>query len=512
MQIKLGYNDVGELWKPRKFQIEMTNKLKKSRVHACVVHRQAGKTEFGARAIIDFLFRYNKYKNPKALVTMRTADQAFFYYFQRIHDQLVQLPEAIYMKRGGKDTGIRIYLHRPHIGDTASVIFAGIGNAPALKGGTYDFMVLDEMGLYPQAHWEEIFEPMIDARKGKAILTSTMKGRNHFFKVLELAKKEEASGSNYYSHINVPWQDSGVLTADEIGQKIRGAKATGKYYKFLQEYENDPDAAASEEAPFAMKVSEANQSGQFAVSSDHPVITDPSYVNISVDIGKKGNMAAWVWKQDPVDNSVIIFGYDDDYDGLKELVHKIYLQYKQAYHHINIIFPFDVQQPSMLEGKTYLEQLNRFITDNHIAGRVTLHALPKVSVKEGMWSRGLAFWQRCYFYYDGCLEGINKLSGVRFKATDKDGIVTFGKPVDNGNQHAADAFLYLAAAVEENVQFMGKSPKKDYGVVLQTTPPDYRQVNGPDYRQQSGRGLRYAANEAKHYQRAASVRRQRRYA
>ena len=496
MQIELGFNDVGELWKPRSFQIAMTNKLKQSRVHACVIHRQAGKTEFGARAIIDFLFRYKKYKNPKALVTMRTADQAFFYYFQRIHDQLCKLPEAVYMKRGGKDTGIRIYLHRPHIGDTASVIFAGIGNAPALKGGTYDFMVLDEMGLYPQAHWEEIFEPMIDARKGKAILTSTMQGRNHFFHILELAKKEEAAGSDYYSHINIPWQNSSVLTQKEIDQKIRGAKATGKYYKFLQEYENDPDAAAVDEAPFAMKVATANKDGRFAITEKHPVIQDSSYVNVSVDIGKKGNMATWVWKQDPVDNSIIVFGYDDQYDGLKELVQSLYHKYKNTYTNINIIFPFDVQQPSMLEGKTHLEQLQRFITDTHIYRRVTLHSLPKVSVKEAVWSRGLAFWDRCYFDYNACLAGISKLSGVRFQKTKSDGIITFAKPIDNGNQHAADAFLYMAAAVEENLQYRGRTDAREYQYQLNPGRKDYRN----------------AANQAKYYKRVAGIRRQRRYA
>lgn len=498
MQIKLGYDykKVDELWKPRQFQIEMTQKLQKSRVHACVIHRQAGKTEFGIRLLIDFLFRFNKYQNPKALVTMKTADQTFDTYFGRTHLLLKDLPEAVYMKRGSRDTGIRIYFHRPHLGDTATVIFGGVGNIDAYKGGTYDLMILDEMAYYPQHAWDEIFEPMIKARKGKAILTSTMLGRNHFYDMLEYAKAEEAKGSKYYSYINRPWQTTDAFSKKEMLETKESAHRRKKLYKFLQEYENDPDAAAADEAPFAMKVSEANNEGRFAVNKDHPVIQDRTYINVSVDIGKKGNCATWFWKQDPVDNSIVIFDYEDEYDGLKELIQKVYLKYRSQYGHINIIFPFDVQQPSMLEGKTHLENLQRFVQDKYIHRQVTLQALPKTSVKEAMWVRGLQFWPRCYFLYDNTYRGINNLSRTRFVKSKNDGIVTFGKTVDNGAQHAADAFLYLASAVEENKYYRGRQDADDYGIISQPGLKDYRR----------------AANEAKYYERSAAQRRQRRYA
>ena len=505
MQIKLGYNDEGELWKPRPFQIEMANKIKDTRVHACVVHRQAGKTEFGARLIVDFAFRFKKYRNPKALVTMRTGEQAFKYYFSRIHEQLKYLPEAVYMKRGNKDTGITIYLHRPHIGDTATINFAGIGNAPALKGGTFDLMILDEMSLYAQNHWEEIFEPMIKARKGKALCTSTMNGRNHFFELLELAKDEQAKGSKYYSHINVKWHESNVFDEDEMELTKKSFIRKGQYYTFLQEYENDPDAASDEEAPFAMKVSLGTRNGQFVITHDHPVIKDAEYVNLSVDIGKKGNMACWSWKEDPVDNRILIFDYKDDYDGLKELVLHTHEKYKDKYANINIIFPFDVQHPSMLEGKTYMENLRQLVADRHLR-QITLHALAKVQVKEAMWVRGINFWDRCFFDINHCQDGINKISGTRFHKTKADGVVTFGKTVDNGKQHAADAFLYIAAAVEEQVHYNGKLLPEEH-IIQPRRAGDYRAMRPNSYL----RGDRYAQNAHKYHERQHARQRQRRH-
>ena len=171
MQIELGYNNEGSIWTPHDFQVEMAKKLMNSRVHACVIHRQAGKTEFGIRLLVDFLFNFKKYRNPKALVTMKTADQTFDTYFGRTHNLLKALPESVYMKRGGRDTGVRIYFHRPHIGDTATVIFGGIGNIDAYKGGTYDLMILDEMAYYPQhAYWKIIEQWISDFHSNWQIL------------------------------------------------------------------------------------------------------------------------------------------------------------------------------------------------------------------------------------------------------------------------------------------------------------------------------------------------------
>ena len=496
MQIELGYDNKGDLWKPRDFQIDMANKIKNTPVHACVIHRQAGKTEFGIFLLIDFLFRFNKLKNPKALVCMKSHDQTFDTYFGRTHAELRHLPEAIYMKRGGKDTGVRIYFHRPHFGDTATVIFGGVGNIDVYKGGTYDLMILDEMAYYPAHAWDEIFEPMIKARKGKAILTSTLQGRNHFYDMLMYAKDQEEKGNKRYSYINRSWKDTTVFSKEEMLETKKSAARRNKLYKFLQEYENDPDAASSEEAPFAMKVSLANEEGRFVVNDKHPVIEDSTHINVSVDIGKKGNCATWFWKQDSVDNSIIFMDYEDEYDGLKSLLNEVYEKYKKKYANINIIFPFDVMQPSMTEGKTHLANLQRHLIDNHMHRQVTLHTLPKVAVKEAMWVRGLQFWNRCYFNYEKCMRGIDKLSRTRFVKTKNDGIVTFGKPVDNGAQHAADAFLYVAAAVEENLHYKGRLDAEDYVVNTYSGVKDYR----------------HAANKAKYYKRTAAQRKQRRYA
>ena len=149
----------------------------------------------------------------------------------------------------------------------------------------------------------------------------------------------------------------------------------------------------------------------------------------------------------------MLFDYKDDYDGLKEVVTHSHEKYKDRYANINIIFPFDIQHPSMLEGKTYMEGLRRLLEQKRWRN-ISLHSLPKVQVKEAMWVRGIKFFDRCFFDSEYCADGINKLSGTRFHKTKADGVVTFGKAIDNGKQHAADAFLYIAAALEENLKLL----------------------------------------------------------
>ena len=137
-------------------------------------------------------------------------------------------------------------------------------------------MILDEMSLYAQNHWEEIFEPMIKARKGKALCTSTMNGRNHFFDLLELAKDEQAKGSNYYSHINVKWHESNVFDEDEMELTKKSFIRKGQYYTFLQEYENDPDAASDEEAPFRHEGVAGNAQRTIRHTTKPPCYTRPA--------------------------------------------------------------------------------------------------------------------------------------------------------------------------------------------------------------------------------------------
>jgi hypothetical protein len=67
--------------------------------------------------------------------------------------------------------GSRIKLHGPQ----------------SLRGGGLDFAALDEYAYMPAELWPEIVRPMLADREGRAILSSTPRGMNHFYDLYEQA-------------------------------------------------------------------------------------------------------------------------------------------------------------------------------------------------------------------------------------------------------------------------------------------------------------------------------------
>jgi hypothetical protein len=57
----------------------------------------------------------------------------------------------------------------------------------SLRGGGLDFAALDECAYMPADLWPEVVRPMLADREGRAILSSTPRGMNHFYDLYEQA-------------------------------------------------------------------------------------------------------------------------------------------------------------------------------------------------------------------------------------------------------------------------------------------------------------------------------------
>ena len=449
MYIKIGCRADGKPYKWRDWQKPCVKKFREKKNTVIVVARQHGKTELGIKMLEDFCFRYKRRLNPTALVCMKTAEQAFKYYFSRLDKFLRDLPGDVYKRVGSKDTNITIYFNRPHFGDTVTINFTGIGNASALKGGTYDFMVLDEMAFYPPRLWLEVFKPMTDDTDGKVLMTSTMMGRNHFYHLKELYRKKDAEGDPRYGHIDYTVHNAGERTKEWIEDEKEGYIASGDLHLWKQEYENDPDAFEPAEAPFAVKVATLADEGRYFDKEDEVVFKTGDYINVNVDIGTAGNMATWCWKRSPADGKILVYSYEDKYDGLKDLINNIFADWRDRVNIVNVIFPDDLNHPSLTDGLTRHDQLLRHIHQRGYGRRLNIMSLPKIKTKNVLWNKGSEYWADMKFNYDLCQSGLNKLSGIRFKKNTTDGAVEYGKTVRNGCEHAGDAYLYIVAAVDD---------------------------------------------------------------
>ena len=442
LQINKGYK-----W--FRFQKKTLDKVQEKQKTTMVVARQLGKTELGANLMSDFLFCYSKRTNPVGIICMLSQDQAYKWYFRRLDKFLSKLPKSIYSKQGGKDKPIEVSFKRPHFGDTARVVITGVGNAKALRGGTCDFMILDEMASYPPGLWKSIFEPMLDRTGGKALLTSTPNGQNMFY---ELCKRHKAKQDTdpEVGHIEYDIYSAKVHNPEWIEKKKQSYEELGRLDEFAREYENSFTAASEVEAPFANLVHNLPHTGGL-IEKDHFAINMVNKITVSVDIGAPGNMACWHWCIDPMSNAVIIRDYTDHHVGLKGLLDDLYNLHCMENRHVHIIFPVDVNTPSLEEGGTLLAGVSQHMSDKGYDRVMQVSHLPKVKSKAVLWRQGVNMWQRCRFLWSTCSEGLNKLAGVRFRKIASTEEIKYGEAAPNGCQHAADAYLYLCASLLDEV-------------------------------------------------------------
>ena len=82
----------------------------------------------------------------------------------------------------------------------------------------------------------------------------------------------------------------------------------------------------------------------------------------------------------------------------------------------------------------------------------------------------------------GVMDGLTKLTGVRFKRDKATGYVKFGDVVLDGNQHAADALMYLFADINDSRERMNASFNKLRGLDIGPSQASLRQYIAPDQR------------------------------
>ena len=425
------------LW--RWFQYKIVKIFQIVRFMTLVVSRQHGKTIFGVDLLVDWLFRYKKRKNPEATIVMETAAQAFAVYFKRTH-QILEPLEGILYHVQKSNTGVTVVtFKRPWFGDAATLTFSGTGNAESLRGRTNDLVIIDEAGRVASKVWYEILKETLDDTKGKALITSTQRGRSWFYVLQKSFEKMREEGEDWVANAEFDNVSAMVRTDEEIRRQEALAKATGKWAAYLQEQKNDPDAVDLEEAPFALHVLSKRREGQTGtVIKD---IRQYGAINVSVDIGKPNNNAAWIYAVMP-DGRVHFLDYQDKYDSY-QLIDYIYHTYKGL--RIKIIYPFDAKSPVVDTGVPLLKQLK-----DHAAKyrNINFEVLPKrTSEKKLFLLKAVETFSQSLVDLIKCVNGVDKLSGSRLKKDPKTEYINYGDLVRNGNQHAVDAMGYAGVAL-----------------------------------------------------------------
>ena len=384
-----------------------------SRFTAMCCHRRAGKT---VACIADLIIR--------ALYTTKT--RAKFAYIGPFRQQakeiaweyLKDFTEGI-RKGPPRESDLRITLP-----NDATITLYGADNPDALRGVYFDGVILDEYGDMKPTLWGEVVLPTLLDRQGWATFIGTMRGKNHFFKVLQRAEQEDS-----WFHMTLKASQSGLLSDADLAE----ARAEMTEAQYQQEMECNPDAAVTG-TYYANIIGAAEKAGRVG---DYPY--DPrEMVHCSADLGFSDSTAFWFWQL--TDQGPNLIDYHED-DGRELQVYFDMLKQK-GYDYADLWLPHDAKAKSLQTGRSTAEQF--------IDAGFPCRVVPKLAIQHGI-DAGRLILPQCTFNLETCYAGIEALRAYRRSFNQKTNQYS-NNPLHDWSSNGADAFRYMALVTETEVK------------------------------------------------------------
>lgn len=343
MSIKLNY-------KPRDWQLEANKVL--NRFTVLVLHRRAGKTVFDVMQSIIAVLSCNLNRPQAAYVapTYSMAKKIAWDYYKEYLEPL-RLKGLVTFNESSLridfKTGAKIYL-------------LGAEEPDAIRGMYMDHVVLDEYQMMPADFFEKVIRPLLSDRKGKAILTGTPSGKNHFHEAYLRGLDESIED---WSSVLRKWSDTKVLDPEEI----EAARRDMSEEAFLQEYECSFEAAIKG-AFFGKNIAKMRAQGRIKDMN-----YDPSYpVVTGWDIGFDGTT---VWYCQKIGDELRIIDCDIFED--KDIPYVVNKVNNKPYTYQYQILPHDA--------------VKRMITDKRKTAKGQIESLglkckvaPRISLQDGI--------------------------------------------------------------------------------------------------------------------------------
>lgn len=213
-------------YRPRPWQAEFHRGFK--RWNVAVLHRRAGKTILAVMALIDKALRFEGQAGRFGYIAP-FLNQAKSIAWGPLKSYITKIP-------GVKVNESELWVELPHNG--ARIRLYGGDNAEALRGGYFDFIVLDELKDLKPEVWDDIIRPALADRKGGALFMGTPSGINllseTYYKALRSDEWNVCLRTVY---------DTDALPADEIAS----AKAEMSEQAFAREFLCDFNAGADDQ-------------------------------------------------------------------------------------------------------------------------------------------------------------------------------------------------------------------------------------------------------------------------
>lgn len=193
-------------------QIEISNCTSRFRVAAC--GRRFGKSYLS----INEMAKFSRFPNKRILAVAPTYKQVKNVLWE---DLKFLLSQRNWIKKVN-ESELQIKLV-----NNSTITLRSADNYDALRGGKYDFIVLDECGDINPVAWYSVLRPTLSDTLGHALFIGSPKGRNWFYDLWL-----QGSASEDWSSFQFTTLEGGNVPADEI----EAAKRDLGSREFEQEY------------------------------------------------------------------------------------------------------------------------------------------------------------------------------------------------------------------------------------------------------------------------------------
>lgn len=416
-------------FKPRPYQLELLKAMDSGYKRAVVVyHRRAGKD----KALFNLTIK-------KALERVGT----YYYFFPEfaqgrrvIWDGMDgsgfkfrdHIPATLVRKANSTDMKIEL------VNDSIIQII-GTDKFDKVRGANPVGCVFSEYAFQNPAAYD-IVRPILTENGGWAVFNSTPFGKNHFYDLYEMGKKNpdwytqlitvedsvDENGDRYVSEKVVEEERASGMSDEMIRQEFYcdfTANSQGFYYlKYMVDAENE------------------GRINTFPYDPDIPVTT-------YWDIGTRDDTAI-IFAQYKDGYINIVDYYSNNSIGLEHYAK--YLQ-SQRYIYDRHVFPHDMEKTEFGTGRTIFEQAQELFRGTN------LDILPKLDFEDGV-NAARIILPKCRFNTPKCDKLVKGL--VNYHREWDDRLREFkNKPAHDWSSHPADAFRYLA------VGFVFPEKKKD---------------------------------------------------
>lgn len=307
----------------------------------------------------------------------------------------------------------------------------GTDDVDSLVGTNPVGCIFSEFSLQDPAAWDYI-RPILAENGGWAVFIYTMRGKNHGYKMLEMAKKNPTwfAQTLVAGDHGTRREDGRPVISDAI---IEDERRAGMSEELIQQ-----EFYCSAEAPLVGSYYGKQMADVMATNRVTSVPWAPEVpVDTAWDLGINDSMSIWCYQA--IGNEVrIIDFYENSGEGLahyaKWLQEKPYV-YGRHY------APHDIEVRELGTGKTRKETARTL--------GIKFEVVPQHEINDGIEAvRNLL--PRCWFDAKNCERGIEALKSYR-KEFDEKKKVFHNRPEHDWSSHPADAFRYLAVGFKKRV-------------------------------------------------------------